>query len=76
MEFLLHNVDRVRTWLYAKPVSPEQRQLVLNITKPEDQGLIIKLMDEPWNLTLKDKEKMATILSDNHRKLFQPKNQK
>jgi hypothetical protein len=65
-------IDRFITWCLAKPVPPQMRANLLKITPPEDQELVIKMMDEPWNITDEEQTKLNEITAARHKNAIEP----
>jgi len=65
-------ISKFVIWCLAKPVPPEIRASLLKITKDEDKSLIIKMMDEPWNITDEEQMKIEKITAERDKNIIQP----
>ena len=59
-------------WCLAKPVPADIRDSLLKITADEDKSLIIKMLDQPWNITDEEQKKLGKIIAERDENIIQP----
>lgn len=65
-------ISRFIIWCRAKPVSPEIKEALLTITPDEHHNLMIKLLDQPWDVTDEELKTIKKVTAERGANVIQP----